>query len=80
MKSLYKKLAAYGLGGALALSGTFLVVPMEGEHKKKKWPVRSIHGFCRRLDMKAVKSKLIAAFIAAGLSAPAAFVAYGIGK
>lgn len=26
--------------------------------------------------MKAIKSKLIAAFIAAGLSAPAAFVAY----
>jgi len=30
--------------------------------------------------MKAIKSKLIAAFIAAGLSAHAAFVAYGIGK
>jgi len=30
--------------------------------------------------MKAIKSKLIAAFIAAGLSAPAAFVAYGGGK
>ena len=30
--------------------------------------------------MKAIRSKLIAAFIAAGLSAPAAFVAYGIGK
>ena len=27
-----------------------------------------------------LKQKLIAAFIAAGLSAPAAFVAYGIGK
>ena len=34
MKPLYKKLAAYGLGSALALSGAFLVVPMEGEHKK----------------------------------------------
>jgi hypothetical protein len=30
--------------------------------------------------MRAIKNKLIAAFIAAGLSAPAAFVAYGIGK
>ena len=28
--------------------------------------------------MKAIKSKLIAAFIAAGLSAPAAFVAYDL--
>lgn len=34
MKSLYKKLTAYGLGSALALSGAFLVIPMEGEHKK----------------------------------------------
>lgn len=30
--------------------------------------------------MKATKKKLIAVFIAAGLSAPAAFVAHGIGK
>jgi len=30
--------------------------------------------------MKAIRSKLIAAFIAAELGAPAAFVAYGIGK
>ena len=37
MKVLYKKLAAYGLGSALALSGAFLVVPMEGEHKKNGW-------------------------------------------
>lgn len=34
MNALYKKLVAYGLGGAVALSGAFLVVPMEGEHKK----------------------------------------------
>lgn len=34
MRNLYKKLAVYGLGGAVALSGAFLVVPMEGEHKK----------------------------------------------
>jgi lysozyme len=34
MKTIYKKLATYGLGSALALSGAFLVVPMEGEHKK----------------------------------------------
>ena len=37
MRSLYKKLAAYGLGGALALSGAFLVVPMEGDNKKNGW-------------------------------------------
>lgn len=37
MKTLYKKLTAYVLGGALALSGAFLVVPMEGEHKKNGW-------------------------------------------
>lgn len=37
MKTLYKKLAIYGLGSALALSGAFLVVPMEGEHKKNGW-------------------------------------------
>ena len=37
MRSLYKKLVAYGLGSALALSGAFLVVPMEGEHKKNGW-------------------------------------------
>ena len=30
--------------------------------------------------MKAVKQRLIVAFITAGLGAPAAFVAYGIGK
>lgn len=37
MNSTYKKLAAYGLGGALALSGAFLVQPFEGEHKKNGW-------------------------------------------
>lgn len=54
----------------------FLLYPWKV--RTRKWPGRSIHGFCRRLDMKAVKSKLIAAFIAAGALSPAAFVAYGI--
>ena len=36
MKALYKKLAAYGLGSALALSGMFLVQPFEGENKGVK--------------------------------------------
>lgn len=31
MNSLYKKLAAYGLGGAVALSGAYLVAPFEGK-------------------------------------------------
>jgi lysozyme len=34
MKSLYKKLAAYGLGGAVALSGAYLVAPWEGKENK----------------------------------------------
>jgi len=31
MNALYKKLVAYGLGGAIALSGAFLVAPFEGK-------------------------------------------------
>jgi lysozyme len=34
MNALYKKLATYGLGGAVALSGAYLVAPWEGENKK----------------------------------------------
>ncbi|MGC3003762.1 lysozyme [Streptomyces sp. G35A] len=34
MNALYKKLAAYGLGGAIALSGAFLVAPFEGKENK----------------------------------------------
>lgn len=34
MNTLYKKLAAYGLGGAIALSGAFLVAPFEGKENK----------------------------------------------
>jgi lysozyme len=34
MNALYKKLAAYGLGGAVALSGAYLVAPWEGKENK----------------------------------------------
>lgn len=34
MNALHKKLAAYGLGGAIALSGAFLVAPFEGKENK----------------------------------------------
>lgn len=34
MNTLYKKLAEYGLGGAIALSGAFLVAPFEGKENK----------------------------------------------
>ena len=34
MNTLYKKLAAYGLGGAVALSGAYLVAPWEGKENR----------------------------------------------
>jgi len=34
MKSIYKQLLGYGLGGALALSGAYLVAPNEGKENK----------------------------------------------
>ena len=34
MKAVYKKLAAYGLGSAIALSGAYLVAPHEGKENK----------------------------------------------
>lgn len=34
MNRIYKKLTAYGLGGALALGGAFLIAPFEGKENK----------------------------------------------
>ncbi|MNG05484.1 Lysozyme RrrD [compost metagenome] len=42
MKAVKQKLLAYGLGGALALGGTYLIIPQEGQVKKDGWHVTYI--------------------------------------
>lgn len=37
MNNIHKKLLSYGLGGALALGGAFLVIPQEGQVKVQGW-------------------------------------------
>lgn len=46
MKSIYKKLAAYGLGGAIALSGAYLVAPWEGKENKAYVDPVGIYTIC----------------------------------